>query len=420
MSNPHSVLTDAPLRSWISISVVCLGGWVALAVVHLMRCWQISNDSSQGMQAHSRCQGISCGQRTCYFDYWRTLAVACVVLCHGNEKYGSFNVVLVLSWVMPLITLISGILYGMSRSPLSVYVARLLVLFSIGSTLNWVAAVLRGKEWWKEDVPFQMSYVLMLAGAAVAASPLKALLHAEPDNMRWKRTVCMYLLFIACCLAGALLARDALRRRALIACTECGVTLLLSTLCFLLLRSSRHLNVIGWIVGIWTYVTRAAVAQQFPADEFHYVDIYIFAVVVQKVPLTGKEHLGMFFIGWWPYLIIGLRIIMPLGWDRRIDRHPPEEVGFRIAQYTCEFSAVLAFVAVPSLGLEKTQGVPETFRANSTWINRWTLFAYASHHAILQLCSEAAYPWGVMLVFALAMVFYLTGPPPNREAAGLL
>merc|ERR1719310_2481804 len=81
-------------------------------------------------------------------------------------------------------------------------------------------------------------------------------------------------------------------------------------------------NLLGWILAVWIYGTRLVHREDRPGLEFHFVDLYMWAFVVQLVPLAGQIKLGQRMLHSWPIWAIACALILVPGEFGRRDQHP--------------------------------------------------------------------------------------------------
>ena len=120
-----------------------------------------------------------------YFDVWRSICVALVVITHSNEAYAEWNVFAVQLWVLPYLELISGTLCAVSKRGVLDYAAKLMLYTSLGCLMNLLACLARGSPRWWEDttmnVAFQLGFTFQLALFGLLITPLRWQL-SEPEK----------------------------------------------------------------------------------------------------------------------------------------------------------------------------------------------------------------------------------------------
>mmetsp|Transcript_70595 Transcript_70595/g.169140 ORF Transcript_70595/g.169140 Transcript_70595/m.169140 type:complete len:505 (+) Transcript_70595:86-1600(+) len=344
-------------------------------------------------------------ERVLYFDAWRVLCVACVVVTHANESYADWNIAAVQQWVLQVIIVISGTLYGMSRASLAHllhYESRLFAIFSFGVALNWLGLVIADEAWWTNvagKVYFQMAFIGLMIVGALVSFPLKHFLDEYSTAAELKAFAC----YGACTTASAacwiyfvgVSNRDdlevTLRAMTLTLGMLLTAQLLLSTL------PVRHRGVTGWLLLAWLYI--ASVATRNPRVGYwcHLIDIYNWALVVQRVPLTGSGCVGFFLVQTWPFwgVIGGLLGIFP-GVNGRKDKFPFHDLADRAQYYPLELLFILAFVTIPTAGRERTVPLAEAWREHLPWLNLWSLLAFCTHQALYYVIGGR--PWGLAIM----------------------
>lgn len=413
LAEVHS--SEAPTWAWIYVAVCLAIGPVCMLLV--------STFASTGKKQSTGQRPGDAGQtRIAYFDLWRCLCVAVMVISHAGEEFDDYvewNMLGGQQWILPCIMLISGTCYVKSSLPLVHYIARLLAYFSFGNFLNWVAAVITGTHWWIEittrGVTFQMFFVLGLGGSAFLTAPLKLMLKSNnkrPSFISVQSGIygCMFLAFFVCYWFGNLDGSSSeLQMMRVLA--ESSVTLMLATLALDFMPPQQQ-DLTGWVLLMWIYATRSLRAEPRPGHEIHLHDLFVFAVFVQQNPLRGSKPLGTLLAQSWPILLLVGGFMLHPGLKQRLDLEPPATINARMRHYSVEALCVVAFTTIPTAGPERTIQLPNCIRRDMSWANNWALFAYCSHYAIYRLLLGNTWNGGestnagVCIVFGALLLFY--------------
>lgn len=349
-------------------------------------------------------------KRVMYFDVWRSLCTLLICVTHCDEVYAEWNVAAVQQWVLPFFSMISGMLYAKSRVSILEYTSRLMTYFSVGVIFNGTALMVTKQMWFGEcfanDVLFQIAFVILFAGGAVVAVPLKNQLCA--DSFEKKRLYagvnivgCICILIAIGVLYSMIQDRDGLLR-ILRYLGEIFVSLLFTSIAAYFLPAQGQ-GVIGWITLFWMYATRVAIREQRPGLEFHFIELYIWAMVVQKIPLMGQERVGVIMARSWPLFLVAIALIKPPGAFGRIDRIPFTSWGLRLRQYIPEALTVVGFISVPSAGPKETLPFLDAFEPHMGWLSNWALLAFVSHKAIYYLLGG---PLGLPVVLCTGFFWF--------------
>jgi len=419
-------------EGWILAGACSSVGPVALLLLTVMRgCFQSSAAETEPLPNEIFDESFvaphGAGKRIAYIDAWRLLCVVAVMVTHSTEVYAEWNVFAVQAWVLPIFIMISGMLFAIGQLPTLDYVVRLLTYFSAGVALNAVAAEWgpRAPEaWWTEfpsRIVCQTAFVLMLAGAGIIASPLRHQLNFLKGSAREVRfafgySMIAYASALVCLLVLMFIqwyfSLDVVNQTLLLVSAATFVTLLQAAFYVHRLPEARR-GIAGWILLAWIYGIRVAVCVPRPGLEMHLVDLYIWALFVQKVPLRGRRVVGLAMARWWPFLLFACGVLQRPGLKGRFDQTPHASVLERLEQYTPEVAVVLAFTSIPSVGIPDTLQMPNYIKQHSQWLTRWSLFAFISHKAVYYVVQPL--PYGLALVVLAAPFFFLLrrrDPPP--------
>lgn len=105
----------------------------------------------------------------------RICCVWLVVIDHGACDFGSWNTLFGQSWVLQFLLIICGVCFGMSQRNLWNYEKRLALYLFVGISANWIAWLLKGKNWREDfwDVVFQFWFVVGVMVYSLLLNPLK-------------------------------------------------------------------------------------------------------------------------------------------------------------------------------------------------------------------------------------------------------
>lgn len=164
---------------------------------------------------------------------------------------------------------------------------------------------------------------------------------------------------------------------------------------------------VGWCMLIVIQGVRILYAEPRPGAEAHLLDLFIWAFVVEHLPLRGQAWLGTWFASWWCLWAPACILLIHPGAGNE-HQHPSESLLYRLRFYSLEAILALAFTVIPAReGTSTVCFVPEAVRKHLAWLNRWAIFAYCSHVAV-----ERAFPshhWflAVTLVCGSSFLFWL-------------
>ncbi|CAE7212812.1 unnamed protein product [Symbiodinium pilosum] len=368
-----------------------------------------------------------------YFDVWRSICVALVVITHSNEAYAEWNVFAVQAWVLPYLELISGTLCAVSKRGVLDYMAKLLLYTSAGCLMNLLACSARGSpQWWSDtalNVAFQLGFTFQLAIFGLLMAPLRWQL-SDPQKAssrtRWNIGIFGSL---ALCLFGAILMEVLLNKSSeglksttdyvLIPALECLLHVLM--LCVL----AEHLPMrwkgfLGHASWLFLYSTRLARRQPRPlGPELHLGEVFFWAFTTKLVPMAGQEAIGRVMTKLWPFLLVACGLLLRPGVFGRMDQYPWDSFADRVRMYLCEFIACMAFLTIPVSNLPDKLAFPQSWRRHMVWLNWWSLLAFMSHKAFYYLV-DGIWPWYCMVltVYGCAFLCFLVWRPREMEEAG--
>eukprot|EP00439_Symbiodinium_sp_Y106_P065124 s3086_g10.t1 len=365
-----------------------------------------------------------------YFDVWRSICVALVVITHSNEAYAEWNVFGVQLWVLPYLELISGTLCAVSKRSVLDYAAKLLLYTSLGCLMNLLACLARGTpRWWDNtgmNVAFQLGFTFQLAILGLLITPLRWQL-SEPQKAssraRWNIIIFGAL---ALCLLLAILMEAVLNKSeeglkegtdyVTIPATECLLHVLM--LCvlaeYLPLRWKGFLGHASWL---FLYSTRLLRRQPRPVGpELHLGELFFWAFTAKLVPMAGQEAIGRLMTKLWPFLLVACGLLLRPGVFGRKDQYPWDSWDDRARMYLGEFIACMAFLTIPAANLPDKLAFPQSWRRHMVWLNWWSLLAFMSHKAFYYLV-DGIWPWYCMVltVYAAAFLCFLVWRPRDVE-----
>ena len=361
-------------------------------------------------------------ERLYHLDYFRTMAVAAVIVDHsGGARITYRNTYGSLQWTQQFLMLISGMAFMMSRSKMGPYVLRLLVITVIGMFANWlgffIAGGMRvrprticvacysmddpehdqevvprnpfslfydGADYTFTDINFQMGYALLLAAIAVLCRPLKEAIQWRNDNPREyaPRKIQMiaagyaFLFLLQLCAYVAEPTEGKFY-------SPCGFTLVMLQMAVVSLVCVYPISdgygaesPVGWMLLCVMYIPRVVGDVHFKPG--HWIDVFLFGLVVQKWPLFGHKKLLMNFKAYGP-LALAVLMMAKVDQSGRCDLHVPYYWFERMRFNFGEGWLVIAF-CVGALNAQDPHGV-------SRWLNWWSLCAFPLPSRRLQRCS---------------------------------
>lgn len=335
-----------------------------------------------------------------YFDLWRCICVACVVVTHIWEGYHAENILGCGQWVLQFLMLISGTCFAKSSSSLMRYCWRLLLVWSVGTLLNWMVMVAVEAKWrdssWR--VQFQMGFCLQILVMALATAPLKW--HFTSTGGKQSQdafskfalvALVLYASGMLCALAvmhGFPKQLDASLPTARLGTEilESAGVLLLATIALCALAPESH-GWIGWAMLVLIQLGRVAHSEPRPGSEIHLCDLYAWAVFIHFVPLTNQSGIGLAMAGSWPIWALACAFLLglPGSGPEFPAMFPSNEVTLRARFYAVETIFAVAFITIPAAGPKRTLPIPAWMGPSLSFLNKMSLLAFTSHKAIITL-----------------------------------
>ncbi|CAE7432817.1 unnamed protein product [Symbiodinium necroappetens] len=367
-----------------------------------------------------------------YFDVWRSICVALVVITHSNEAYAEWNVFAVQLWVLPYLELISGTLCAVSKRGVLDYAAKLMLYTSLGCLMNLLACLARGSPRWWEDttmnVAFQLGFTFQLALFGLLITPLRWEL-SEPEKAssraRWNVGIFGTL---ALCLLLAIMTEALLNESerglkeatdyVIIPVTECLLHILMLCVLAEYLPMSWK-GFMGHASWLFLYSTRLWRRQPRPlGPELHLGELFFWAFTAKLVPMFGQEAIGRLMTKLWPFLLVCCGLLLRPGIFGRKDQYPWDSWYDRGRMYLGELIACMAFLTIPVANLPDKLAFPQSWRRHMVWLNWWSLLAFMSHKAFYILV-DGIWPWYCMVltVYAAAFPCFLVWRPRDVEEA---
>jgi len=344
-----------------------------------------------------------------YYDLWRFICVTCVVITHRWEGYHEKNFFAVGQWVLQFLMLISGTCFGKSSSPLWRYCRRLVMIWAVGTLLNWTALVATQGDWRNnpERVSYQMLFALQILTSAIMITPLKWQVHFGTPQLRENQDISgrsrrsyevmamLWYLAIIChagilrlghpCWEATQLA-EAGHERYAIELLESAFILLVASLAHAWLPEEAR-GWIGWAMFLLLEGSRVLHAEPRPGSELHLNDLYMWATFIHVVPLKYDQEIGRGMAQLWPVWAVGCALLSGLpGSEPPFPAlQPSQEVLQRARFYAVESILVLAFVTIPTAGPNWTMTIPAWTGPGLRWLNSLSLVAFCTHKAIFDL-----------------------------------
>lgn len=336
-----------------------------------------------------------------YFDLWRTICVACVVLTHCWEGYHDENFLAVCQWVLQFLVLISAICFARSSSTLAAYCARLTVVYAFGVICNGMALCAVGESWKGDvfNVQYQMGFVVQLALGAIAVSPLKCQLIGDVETLNEtprSHEFRFSIIYGANALAAVVFAvwQERFAKNPFFLnwrhfhrlCAETCCLLFISSAACVALAGRAKRAYVGWVMLALIALSRIITPEARPGSELHMIDLFIWAVFVELVPLSGQAQLGRVLAQAWPLWAIPCGIMLGFGPGRGDSMAPSPDIIMRLRFYIVEVVLVLAFIAIPSAGPEHTLVLPTWMAQPLAHLRKLSLVAYCTHKAVIIVC----------------------------------
>jgi len=380
------------------------------------------------------------GERLWHLDFARIAAVMCVIFEHsGGEAYTHRNVGFGLWWALPFLYMTSGMGCMMSKSGMSTYVLRLVVVLIVGISANWIADIITHRAW-RTNFPntiFQMFFVVMLVGMAIFVEPLRLVLRHRketpaPCTTRMSMiSLCVWGVMTICGFLFFLVGASPLKihggggwksyyapmtDNVPIILVEIGGLLFLATLgC--MIASSSTMGYTGWVLILFIYLPNCIIPFDFSGFP-HLITLYILAMVTTAFPLAGTPVIAKVVRAYWPFLLMFLCFLtMPDMWGR-CDVNLPNTLWERIRFDLGELSLTICFVT----GAFK---MDDPYKV-TVWMGYWALYAYCFHVAWYRLFGV---PYGAVVSLGSIVVFWAlfrmsqsskgasSDNVPDREAA---
>lgn len=342
-------------------------------------------------------------------DCWRLLCVVCVVVVHADESYAKWNMYGTIQWVLQFIMVISGTCFAFrpfSFLHLAAYTSRLATICSFGCAASYLAAELVGNRWWGNpmvSIGYQNTFLLLMAFAAAVSSPLKALMDGAPEGRSLRTSYgapLTYLVAGVLCICGWVLLgwADVLRPLTL----TCSMLLLASL--WSITAAEKRRGLLGWFMLLWMYASRVCTNGGKWGYWFHLVDIYCWAMAVQRQPLLGQRRLGLLIVRNWPFLFIAAALVGSFpGSEGRHERNQYGDPVDRARFNFLEVVFMIAFVVVPSVGVEESLPIAPALAPHLAGLTYWGLLIFTMHRAVYYVIEPM--PWGLAVNLLSGFVF---------------
>lgn len=166
---------------------------------------------------------------------------------------------------------------------------------------------------------------------------------------------------------------------------ETSCLLLLSSVACVVLDGRAEQSYVGWVMLAFIFLSRIIKAEPRPGSELHLVDLFIWAVLVELVPLAGQAQLGIVLAQAWPLWAIPCGVMLGFGPGRGDAMYPSAHIIMRLRFYIVEMVLVLAFTAIPAAGPKGTLVLPTWMARPFVHLRKLTLLAFCTHKAILTI-----------------------------------
>lgn len=365
-----------------------------------------------------------------FLDITRICCVACVAIDHGYRPFGEWNTLLGQDWVLQYLYLVCGACFGISRSSLLSYEARLGKYVLIGIMVNWLAWVVTGKDWRNNmfNVIFHLWFVVGLMIYAAVLAPLRPYLQRARDQVAAQQdhevslartaaeskdgTLRSVALIFGGIAAIALVFRVILDPLFSILApvtwqmwrqlgegakfwglpsspaeseefleqisTYCMLT---SSNLYLILVCPRvfvNISFTAWAVFINTYLHRMLFYRAAHERPFHGLDLMMLALTVYYFGMRHRRTLGIYAARYWFIVIFICGLVWRPGSFGRFDETPPEEIHMRVRVNFVEAVFMLVWL-IAGEHIAK----PEIFTVDKLeFLNDWALLVFLVHKAV--------------------------------------
>jgi hypothetical protein len=153
-------------------------------------------------------------------------------------------------------------------------------------------------------------------------------------------------------------------------------------------------SMVGWLLLVVMYLPRIYASVNFKPG--HWIDIFVFGVVVMKWPLTGSSTLKQIFKAYWPFFFALLAFWKEPGQEGRCDVHQPYHWHERL-RFNGQESWLLVAFAVGALSAADPYKI-------TRGLNLWSLYAFCTHRFWYHVLPI---PYGAVAVYAHIPVFWL-------------
>jgi hypothetical protein len=310
----------------------------------------------------------------------------------SSDPLAKANVVFVLNWAMQFVMLISGTLFGMKKASvlhLLLYVSRLWLVFSVGVAANWMAFTSTGgydelhNDW---DVVHHMAWIFLIVLGAILSFPIKWALDKST-----KRTAGVIALMYFVVLTVAVVLQSYTVDDIILRSFSCSLGLLFIMAGGIAIVPPAWKGMIGWVLFLCLYVTQVVFATESNVPYFfHMVDLYTWAVFVQRVPLFGDGAVGLLTIRCFPFCTLLFGLLAFPGEVGRKNKDPFEDPIDRARWYLIEELLCLAFIVIPRVGLPDSVPMADVLKPHLPWLNWWCLAAFTFHLAAWELLASTS------------------------------
>eukprot|EP00397_Hematodinium_sp_SG-2012_P019255 GEMP01019775.1.p1 GENE.GEMP01019775.1~~GEMP01019775.1.p1 ORF type:complete len:454 (+),score=86.19 GEMP01019775.1:155-1516(+) len=371
-------------------------------------------------------------------DVLRAACVCWVVGCHAYGDMVRENPLFVLNWVMQYISLISGVVFAMSRAPVIKYFARLVALFILGSALNGIPIGIRkalGRSLLNSAggsgatriiiaAIWQFWYVPVLIVAVLVLTPLKFAVHKQ-ERVFFMRIAC-----VTACVCGALAVWTiVLFANGTLPLTSRGDLFALDETSLYVLHLFGHLFIsivglwriecrwsigkssenggeaasaslnkadqsgswLGWALICYTYMLVIVMEVERVGQFCIFVQLMICGFVLYRAPLKHRARLQNLIHATWPILVF---VLFFASVHLKIDIFHFSHTGIfdraRCACINMIFVAIFALLWCPC-AVEKTSpgAIGASWRMGDahdvSWLATWSLSCYIIHVVLLDM-----------------------------------
>jgi len=369
--------------------------------------------------SYSRANAEGTKERLYWLDFARVCAIVCVIFEHcGGQGYTRRNAMFGLWWTLPYLYMTSGVSFVMSKQGILGYMIRLMIIFAVGVSFNWIADVMIRRDWQHDfgNTIFQMFFVVMLMIMGVLSQPLRAALVCSKDAGKsvdvktfgvlmglfsWGAITTIGVVFAALnwnlgvSLGGTNWAEyygSMIQHVPIFLAVFGGVFFL----CYLSLATGHRQgnDLVGWAILALVYLATIFVPWHQGMQQARLLSWYVLAMYAHVWPLRGSATFANFVRSYWFLALLFMVFLSMPDMVGRCDMYEAGTVWERFRHSTGEAFMILMFVT----GSYKCS---DPLRLSAP-LNYWSLWAYVSHYAIYKVLGS---PAAASISFGSSLIF---------------